>query len=65
MLEFDYFLTCKPIYNTDRSIWDCTKKEGYTTVTFDLDFYDLSLSEGHPSKIIWIKSGNTATENLA
>ena len=42
----------------DRSIWDII-------VTFDSDFYDLSLTEGHPPKIIWIKSGNTTTENLA
>lgn len=49
----------------DRSIWDFAKKESYTIVTFDSDFYDLSLTEGHPPKIIWIKSGNTTTDHLA
>lgn len=49
---------------TDRSIWDFAKKEGFTIVTFDSDFYDLSLTQGHPPKIIWIKSGNSTTVNL-
>lgn len=29
-----------------------------------LHFYDLSLTLGHPPKIIWIKSGNISTSNL-
>jgi len=50
---------------TDRSIWDFARKEGFIIVTFDSDFYDLSLTEGHPPKIIWIKSGNLTTDYLA
>lgn len=48
----------------DRIIWDFAKKEGFTIVTFDSDFYDLSLLHGQPPKLIWIKSGNTTTKNL-
>ena len=48
----------------DRLIWEFAKKEGFTIVTFDSDFYDLSLTQGHPPKLIWIKSGNVTTENL-
>lgn len=50
---------------SDRSIRDFAKKEGFIVVTFDSDFYDLSLTEGHPPKIIWIKSGNLTTDHLA
>lgn len=50
---------------TDRSIWDFARKQDFIIVTFDSDFYDLSLTEGHPPKIIWIKSGNRTTDNLA
>lgn len=35
-----------------------------TIVTFDADFYDLSLLKGHPSKIIWLRTGNKTTNNL-
>ena len=50
---------------TDRTIWDFAKKQDFIIVTFDSDFYDLSLTEGHPPKIIWIKSGNLTTDHLA
>lgn len=48
----------------DRLIWDFAKNEGFIVVTFDSDFYDLSLTHGHPPKLIWIKSGNITTRNL-
>ncbi len=48
----------------DKIIWDYAKRERFTIVTFDSDFYDLSLLFGHPPKLIWIKSGNTTTQNL-
>ncbi len=48
----------------DKVIWDFAKKEEFTIVTFDSDFYDLSLLHGQPPKLIWIKSRNTTTKNL-
>lgn len=50
---------------SDRSIWDFAKKQEFIIVTFDSDFYDLSVTEGHPPKIIWVKSGNLTTDHLA
>ena len=38
--------------STDRQIWDYAKVNGYCIVTFDSDFYDLSLVQGSPPKII-------------
>ena len=49
---------------SDRMIWDFAKREGFTIVTFDSDFYDFSLTQGQPTKLIWIKSGNITTTNL-
>ena len=49
---------------SDRLIWEFAKREQFTIVTFDSDFYDLSLTQGHPPKLVWIKSGNTTTGNL-
>ncbi len=49
---------------SDREIWDFAKKQNYTIVTFDADFYDLVTLYGHPPKVIWLRIGNTKTDNL-
>ncbi|MFH1160284.1 MAG: DUF5615 family PIN-like protein [bacterium] len=49
---------------TNRHIWKYAKKEGYTIVTFDSDFFDLTLLLGIPPKVIWLRFGNTSTDNL-
>jgi len=43
----------------------CKITNGYTIVTFDSDFIDLSLIHGVPPKIIWIRQGNLSTNTLA
>ncbi len=48
----------------DRHIWQYSKENAYTIVTFDSDFYDISLINGHPPKIIWIRAGNLSTNDL-
>ncbi len=49
---------------TDRQIWNFAKTNQYSIVTFDSDFYDLVTLYGHPPKIIWLRIGNTTTQNL-
>jgi predicted nuclease of predicted toxin-antitoxin system len=49
---------------TDIKIWNYAKTHNFTIVTFDTDFYDISLLRGIPPKIIWLRIGNTKTENL-
>ena len=46
-------------------IWEFAKSNGYTLVTFDSDFYDLSVVNGSPPKIIWLRIGNSSTGNIA
>ncbi|MDR2462261.1 MAG: DUF5615 family PIN-like protein, partial [Verrucomicrobiales bacterium] len=41
------------------------KAHGFTIVTFDADFYDLSLLNGHPPKIVWLRTGNLTTAEFA
>ncbi|MBX7227050.1 MAG: DUF5615 family PIN-like protein [Chitinophagales bacterium] len=48
----------------DFEIWKYAKLYEYTIVTYDADFYDLSLIRGVPPKIIWLRLGNMATKNL-
>ncbi len=49
---------------TDREIWSFAKENDYSIVTFDSDFFDLLMIYGHPPKIIWLRTGNTTTNNL-
>ena len=55
----------KLIDSSDKAIWEFAKKSNYTIVTQDSDFNDLNLLNGFPPKIIWIRTGNLKTEELA
>lgn len=48
----------------DSDIWEYAKNEDLTIVTYDADFYDISIINGHPPKIIWIRTGNLTTDEL-
>jgi predicted nuclease of predicted toxin-antitoxin system len=48
----------------DLSIWSYAKENGYCIVTFDGDFYDLGLIKGSSPKVIWLRLGNTSTQNI-
>ena len=49
----------------DFDIWLYAKENDYTIVTFDSDFYDVSITRGSPPKIIWLRIGNTSTNFIA
>ncbi len=49
---------------SDNGIWNYAKDNKYTIVTFDSDFFEISNLKGHPPKIIWLRTGNTTTENV-
>ncbi|VAW14595.1 hypothetical protein MNBD_BACTEROID03-1615 [hydrothermal vent metagenome] len=46
-------------------IWNFAKENDFTIVSFDGDFLDLNTLYGSPPKIIWIRTGNMTTNNLA
>ncbi|MBV6511816.1 MAG: DUF5615 family PIN-like protein [Ignavibacteriales bacterium] len=50
---------------SDQKIWEFAKIQGYSIVTFDSDFYDYALINGMPPKIIWLRTGNTSTNQIA
>jgi predicted nuclease of predicted toxin-antitoxin system len=49
---------------SDSMLWTFAKANNYCIVTFDGDFYDLGLLKGYPPKIIWLRPGNTSTQNI-
>jgi predicted nuclease of predicted toxin-antitoxin system len=65
------FLDCKHVSHVglldseDSDIWLFARNHNYTIVTFDSDFYDISLMNGLPPKIIWIRTGNLTTNDIA
>lgn len=50
--------------SSDFEIWEFARKNNFHIVTFDSDFYDLSVIKGIPPKIIWLRIGNTSTINI-
>jgi predicted nuclease of predicted toxin-antitoxin system len=50
--------------SNDFEIWEYARINEYTIVTFDTDFYDISLIKGIPPKIVWIRLGNVSTNDL-
>ena len=67
----DCFPECKQVRELgltnaeDVDIWDYARKNNYVIVTFDADFYDISLISGCPPKIIWFRTGNLTTNQIA
>ncbi len=48
----------------DIDIWMFARNQDYEIVTYDSDFYDISLINGIPPKIIWIRTGNLVTGEI-
>jgi len=55
---------CKLSNCEDTEIWVYAKQNDFVIVTFDSDFYDISIINGHPPKIIWIRTGNLTTSEI-
>lgn len=53
------------INETDKVIWEFAKLGGFVIVTRDSDFNDLTALYGFPPKIVWIRSGNLKTDDIA
>ena len=49
----------------DVQIWDYAFKHGYSIITFDSDFIELSNLKGFPPKIIWLRLGNSSNLKIA
>ena len=48
----------------DEAVWEFARAHGYTLVTKDSDFHELSLLRGAPPKIVWIRRGNCTTHQI-
>lgn len=48
--------------SNDITIWNFAKNNNFTIVTFDSYFIDISILNGFPPKIIWMRTGNTTSD---
>ncbi|MGA3326612.1 MAG: DUF5615 family PIN-like protein [Terriglobia bacterium] len=49
---------------SDRILWNYALKHGFTLVTQDADFSEMSEILGSPPKVIWIRRGNCSTRQI-
>jgi predicted nuclease of predicted toxin-antitoxin system len=48
----------------DKEVWNYARQHDYLIVTKDVDFSELSLLQGFPPKVIWIRRGNCSTHDI-
>ena len=48
----------------DKVIREFALSNDFNIVSFDVDFYEMSLVSGFPPKVIWLRCGNTSTKNI-
>lgn len=66
-----HFPNCEHVSNCglmdcdDTDILKYAQINDYAIVTFDSDFFEISLIKGFPPKIIWIRSRNMTTTQIA
>lgn len=49
---------------TDDAVWRYAREEGFTLVSKDADFFELSQLRGPPPKVVWIRRGNCSTTQI-
>ena len=51
--------------SNDQIVWDYALTQGFTIVTKDADFHQMSFVYGYPPKVVWIQRGNCSTDDIA
>ena len=49
---------------SDAEVWAYAAQNSYTIVTKDSDFNDISIVQGFPPKVIWLRIGNCTTTQV-
>jgi len=50
--------------HSDAKVWEFARTNGFTIVSKDDDFRQLSFLHGAPPKVIWLAAGNAATDAI-
>ena len=49
---------------SDHALWEYASSKGFTIVSKDEDFHQLSFLRGPPPKVVWVKLGNRTTGDV-
>lgn len=49
----------------DHAIWDFAETGNFTIMSKDGDFHQLAMLRGAPPKVVWLRVGNAATDEVA
>ena len=49
---------------SDSTVWEYAKAHGFSIVSKDSDYQELSTIKGHPPKVIWLRRGNCSTRQI-
>ncbi len=49
----------------DEAVWQAARERSCILVTKDEDFHRLSVLRGAPPKVVWLRTGNTSTDDVA
>lgn len=49
---------------TDSAVWEHAKAGGFTIISKDADFRQLSFLYGSPPKVVWLRLGNRSTAQI-
>ena len=49
---------------SDHDVWTYAREHGFSIVTKDSDFNDLTVLRGYPPKIFWLRMGNCTTRKV-
>jgi predicted nuclease of predicted toxin-antitoxin system len=52
------------VWPDDLEVWKRAKDTGFCIVSKDSDYYDLSVLQGQPPKVIWLRLGNCTTRDI-
>lgn len=48
----------------DRAVWEHAQENGFTIITKDSDYQQLSFLLGQPPKVIWLACGNCSVSSI-
>ena len=48
----------------DRAVWDFARANGFTILSKDADFRQMSFVYGSPPKVVWLRVGNRSTADI-
>jgi predicted nuclease of predicted toxin-antitoxin system len=48
----------------DLTLWNYARQHGFSIVSLDADFCDLSVLHGHPPKLVWLRCGNSTVRQV-